>query len=161
MARNGNLFNNAKINSQAAITKIRTAIALSASSINNTTDSISTSATANFGPGVVADTVADRVLNRLQVEQRLVRPSGYVSVSWKAPTAPWLKVNTDGSVRDSVAACGAIFRDYTGGFLGGFSCRLHVSSVLHTELLAIIIAIEQAHQRGWFHVWIESDSQIA
>ncbi|MCI14817.1 RNA-directed DNA polymerase (Reverse transcriptase) [Trifolium medium] len=59
-----------------------------------------------------------------------------------------------------MAACGAIFRDYTGG-LGGFSCRLNVSSVLHTELLAIIIAIEQAHERGWFHVWVESHSQIS
>ncbi|CAJ2667148.1 unnamed protein product [Trifolium pratense] len=150
--------NDQVINSQAAITKIRTAIALSASSINNTTDSISASATANFG--FVADTVDDRVLNRLQVAQCPVRPSGYVLVSWKAPSAPWLKANTDGSVRNSVAACGAIFRDYTGGFLGGFSCRLHVSSVLHTEILPIIIAIEQAHQRGWLHVWIESDSQI-
>ncbi|PNX85809.1 ribonuclease H [Trifolium pratense] len=158
MARNGILFNNAKINSQVAITKIRTTIALSASSINNKTDSISASATANFD--IVAVTVDDRVFNRLQVAQCPVRPSGYVLVSWKSPSAPWLKENTDCSVRNSVAACGAIFRDYTGGFLGGFSCQLHVSSVLHTEILAIIIAIEQAHQRGWLHVWIESDSQI-
>ncbi|MCI87332.1 RNA-directed DNA polymerase (Reverse transcriptase), partial [Trifolium medium] len=62
---------------------------------------------------IVAGTVAARTLNRLQVEQRPVKPSGYVLVSWKAPTTPWLKANTDGSVRDSVAACGGIFRDYT------------------------------------------------
>jgi hypothetical protein len=25
----------------------------------------------------------------------------------------------------------------------------------------LIIAIEQAHTRGWMHLWIESDSQLA
>ncbi|MCI44867.1 hypothetical protein A2U01_0066106, partial [Trifolium medium] len=79
----------------ASITKIRTAIALSGSSINNTVDPISASATTNFAPGIVAGTVADRALNRLQVAQRPVRSSGFVPVTWKAPTTPWLKVNTD------------------------------------------------------------------
>ncbi|PNX61701.1 ribonuclease H, partial [Trifolium pratense] len=46
MARNGILFNNAKTNSQDAITKTRTAISFSASSINNTIDSISASSCA-------------------------------------------------------------------------------------------------------------------
>ncbi|MCI61571.1 hypothetical protein A2U01_0082828, partial [Trifolium medium] len=72
MDRNGILFNNANISLQAAITKIRTAIALSVSSINNTVDLISASATANFAPGIVAGTIADRALNQLQVAQRPV-----------------------------------------------------------------------------------------
>jgi ribonuclease HI len=98
------------------------------------------------------------VLNRLHVVQHPARASRFVPVSWNTPSAPWLKVNADGAVRDGLAACGAIFGDSTGGFMGGFSCRLHVTSVLHTKLLAFIIAIEQAHQWGWLHVWVESDS---
>jgi hypothetical protein len=100
--------------------------------------------------------VADRALNRLQVAQRLVRPAGLVPVTWKAPTAPCLKVNTDGSVRDGLAACGAIFQDYTGSFLRGFSCRLSIPSALHSKLLAIIFVIEQVHQRGWSLVWVKT-----
>jgi ribonuclease HI len=101
------------------------------------------------------------VLNRLHVVQHPARASRFVPVSWNTPSAPWLKVNADGAVRDGLAACGAIFGDSTGGFMGGFSCRLHVTSVLHTKLLAFIIAIEQVHQRGWLHVWVESDSQVS
>ncbi|MCI36190.1 RNA-directed DNA polymerase (Reverse transcriptase), partial [Trifolium medium] len=105
------------------------------------------------GVGSVSGTVytasaIDLVLQKLQIAPRQVRPAASISVIWKALTAPWLKVNTDGSVRDNMSVCGAIFRDSSGGFFGGFSCRLDVSSVLHKELLAIIIAIEQAHQQG-------------
>ncbi|MCI34741.1 ribonuclease H protein, partial [Trifolium medium] len=38
---------------------------------------------------------------------------------------------------------------------------LNCATVLHAELFAIIIAIEQAHARGWRKLWVESDSQIA
>jgi ribonuclease HI len=158
MARNGILFNNARISLQAAITKVRTTIALSASSINNTAYQSPSERGTIVGN---ASTVAVWTLNWLQVAQRPIRSARIFPVIWKTPVAPWLKVNTNGSVRDGLAACGAIFRDYAGGFCCGFSCRLNVSSVLHLELLAIIISIEQAHQRGWSQVWVESDSQVS
>jgi len=45
--------------------------------------------------------------------------------------------------------------------MGSFSSKLQVNSVLHAQLLGIIIAIEKTHTRGWMHLWIESDLQLA
>jgi len=39
-----------------------------------------------------------------------------VLVCWKASTAPWVKVNTDGSVVANHGACGGLFRDHLGTF---------------------------------------------
>jgi ribonuclease HI len=75
--------------------------------------------------------------------------------------APWTKVNTDGSAIGQDTACGAIFRDSSGAYKGGFSNKLEFSSVLHVELMAIILAIETAFSKGWMHLWMESDSQVA
>ncbi|PNY04507.1 ribonuclease H [Trifolium pratense] len=49
----------------------------------------------------------------------------------------------------------------TGAYLGSFSCKLSSSSVLHTELMAIVLAIEKAFEHGWNKLWVESDSTIA
>jgi ribonuclease HI len=75
--------------------------------------------------------------------------------------APWTKVNTDGSAIGRDTACGAIFRDSSGAYKGGFSNKLEFSSVLHVELMAIILAIETAFSKGLMHLWMESDSQVA
>jgi hypothetical protein len=40
-----------------------------------------------------------------------------IMVTWKAPSARWLKVNTDGSVVWSLGACGGLFRDHSALFL--------------------------------------------
>jgi len=52
-----------------------------------------------------------------------------VAVCWKAPTAPWVKVNMDDSVSDSNGACGGLFRDHLGTFLGAFTCNLGQCSI--------------------------------
>jgi hypothetical protein len=44
--------------------------------------------------------------------------------------------------------CGVIYRDTPGAFLGGFSYKLACDTILHAELFAFIIAIEQAHEMG-------------
>jgi len=81
-----------------------------------------------------------------------------IPVLWKAPTSPWLKVNTDGSVLGGHAACRGLFRDSRGYFLGAFVCNIGVASVFHSEVLAFILAIEHAVSHGWRNVWLESDS---
>ena len=53
-------------------------------------------------------------------------------VLWKAPSSPWLKVNIDGSILGGHAACGGLFRDLLGTFLGAFFCNIGFASVLHT-----------------------------
>lgn len=84
-----------------------------------------------------------------------------IPVLWKAPSSPWMKVNTDGSVIVGHAACGGLFRDSTGSFLVAFSCNIGEASVYHSEVLAIILSMEHASSHGWRHIWLESDSSSA
>ncbi|GAU46013.1 hypothetical protein TSUD_401350 [Trifolium subterraneum] len=144
MARNGILFNNASITLHSAITKIRTAVKLSASLSNCVVGSGSVLVLQNF---MIDDVQQPQVSSIL--------------VCWKAPCDRFLKVNTDGSLISATSACGAIFRDKHGTYFGSFSCKINCQSVLHAELMAIILAIEQALERGWLHLWVESDSQVA
>jgi len=81
-----------------------------------------------------------------------------IPVLWKAPSSPWLKVNTDGSVIAGHAACGDLFRDSRGSFLGAFCCNIGEASIFHSEVLAIILAMEHASSHGWRNIWLKSDS---
>jgi len=82
-------------------------------------------------------------------------------VSWKPPTAPWLKVNTNGSVVGGYAACRGLFRDNLRTFCGAFFCNAALQSGFYAEVLGIIIAIEFAAQNGWRNIWLESNSTSA
>ena len=84
-----------------------------------------------------------------------------IMVLRKAPSPPRLKVNTDGSAIGGHAACGGLFRDYLGTFLGAFTCNLGISSVFHSQINGLIFAIEFAVQNGWRNIWLESDSTSA
>jgi hypothetical protein len=66
----------------------------------------------------------------------------------------------DGSLMNNVASCGAIFRDSLDSYLGSFTGKLKCSTMLHTTLFSIILAIEQAQIHGWNMLWVESDSQV-
>jgi hypothetical protein len=46
-------------------------------------------------------------------------------------------------------------------FKGCFAKKLDAVSVLHSEIISIIMAIETTNKKGWSNVWIESDSQAA
>jgi hypothetical protein len=126
MARNGIKFNNARISLHAAIIKVKTA----------THTSVTMSRVV-----VPAGSVAVHMLQDLQLDPIYQAPPCIILVCWKAPSFNWVKVNTDDSLVGAATACGAIFRDANGAFLGGFSCNLDCNSVLHVELIAIIIAI--------------------
>ena len=84
-----------------------------------------------------------------------------ILVSWKAPSAPWFKVNTDGSVVGSSGACGGLFRDHSGAFLGAYACNIGNSSVFFAEVYGYILAMEYAANHGWRNIWLESDSTSA
>lgn len=84
-----------------------------------------------------------------------------IVVIWKAPFPPWRKVNTDGSMVGNHAACGDIFRDHLGTFLGAFTCNLGPDTVFSSEILGYIFALEFAAQNGWYNLWLESDSSSA
>jgi ribonuclease HI len=145
MAHNGIKFISARISLHAAIIKVKTA----------THTSVTMSKVV-----VPAGSVAVHMLQDLQLASIYQAPPCIIPVCWKAPSLNWVKVNIDGSLVGAATACGAIFRDANGAFLGVFSCKLDCHSVLHVELIGIIIVIEQAHARGWSKLWIESDSQV-
>jgi hypothetical protein len=51
-------------------------------------------------------------------------------VLWQPPLINWLKANTDGTLTKNPfkAACGGIFIDYTGKYIGGFAQNLNTNS---------------------------------
>ncbi|GAU28751.1 hypothetical protein TSUD_372600 [Trifolium subterraneum] len=144
MARNGVRFNNASITVHAAITKILIM-------------SLSWSHQLISGHTYTTEHAA---LQLLHLEPRIAQPVSVRLVLWKMPTVVWLKANTDGSVTHGSAACGGLFRDYSAHFWGGYAQRVD-GTVLHAELMAMILAMELAHGKGWCHLWIESDSKAA
>ena len=96
-------------------------------------------------------------LDSLAVLHHCRRVKEIIMVVWKAPSAPWLKVNTDGSVIGGHATCGGLFRDTLGTFRGAFYCNIGIQSVFYAEVLGIILAIEFAAREGWSNIWLESD----
>jgi ribonuclease HI len=79
----------------------------------------------------------------------------------RTPVIGWMEANTDGSVTNGFAACGGLFRDYMANFHGGYAKRIGIVSVLHVELIALIIAMELANSKGRKYLWLESDSLTA
>ena len=63
-----------------------------------------------------------------------------VSVSWKAPTTPCVKVNTNESVIGNHGACGGLFWDHLGTSLGAFTCNLGSCYVFNAEVHGFILA---------------------
>jgi hypothetical protein len=51
-------------------------------------------------------------------------------------------------VTHASAAYGGLFRDYNSRFLGGNAQRVN-GTVLHAELMSMILAMELAHHEGW------------
>ncbi|GAU24780.1 hypothetical protein TSUD_356100 [Trifolium subterraneum] len=146
MARNVIRFNNAKISLHAAKTKIQMLIAASTEMVK----------------GVAVSSMETlEILHTLKVEVRYAPAPTVTLVLWTAPSIFWIKVNTDGSFTGNSAACGGIFRGHCANYIGSFTSKLSVGSVLHTELMAMVYALEEAAHRGWWNIWLESDSKIA
>lgn len=106
-------------------------------------------------------TLDSSFLDSFAVSHHSRRVKEIILVLWKAPSSPWLKVNTDGSVLGGHAACGGLFRDFLGTFYGAFCCNIGIQSVFYAEVLGFIIAIEFATRKGWRNIWLESDSTSA
>ncbi|XP_045791513.1 uncharacterized protein LOC123886223 [Trifolium pratense] len=158
LARNDIRFSNAKITMHAAQSKI-----LTASKLSTTLD-----------PGL-SNVAEIAILQKFQLAPRLVAASSNRLVLWRSPLFGWMKANTDGSVTNVSAAYGGLFRDHTTRFRGCFAQKLsenHGLSVIHTEIMELIIAvgflyvgisiaIEIAHNKNWNCLWLESDSKVA
>jgi hypothetical protein len=144
LARNAVLFNASSVSLHATLAKISSMIAMSGGT--------------SKGFCLLSDVV---ILENLFVSPFHRRVRDIIPVVWKAPTFPWVKANTDGSVRNLMSACGGIFRDSRGTFLGGFASNIGMVSIFEAEILGLIMAIEYAASNNWTHLWLESDSVSA
>ncbi|KEH37766.1 transmembrane protein, putative [Medicago truncatula] len=81
-----------------------------------------------------------------------------ILVLWKAPSSPWLKVNTDGSVIGGHAACGGLFHDSLGTFRSDFYCNIGIQTVFYAEVLGIILAIGDGGVSGCQPSWDVDDA---
>lgn len=73
------------------------------------------------------------------------------------PQPGWTKVNIDGTARGQPghSGCWGISRIYVGFSEGCFVVPL---GAIFAEIMGFIVAVELAEQKGWFLLWIESDS---
>jgi ribonuclease HI len=58
------------------------------------------------------------------------------------------------------SACGGIFRNVDSSFLGAYALNICISTSLKVELICAMNAIETAANKGWSHLWLESDSML-
>lgn len=102
------------------------------------------------------------ILKFFGVHPTFVRAKELKGVNWVLPPPSWIKVNTDGSARGNPgeAACGGIFRMSRGFVKGLFALPLGIQTSLFAEIMGFITAVEIASKKGWFPLWIETDSLV-
>lgn len=92
------------------------------------------------------------ILDALSVSPHNLRVSDILMVYWKAPSAPWIKVNTNDSLIGSHAACEGLFCDHRGSLLDAFVCNIGTSTVFYAEVYAFLLALEYAAHNSWRNV---------
>ncbi|KAJ4717451.1 Ribonuclease H [Melia azedarach] len=114
-------------------------------------------------PGSIYSISDLHILKAIGISANNCRAPRITQVLWLLPIYPFIKVNTDGLSKGNPgeAACGGVFRDHSGKFLGAYAVSLGHNTSFYAEIMAIIYAINQAAQRGWKFIWLESDSQAA
>ncbi|XP_057770242.1 uncharacterized protein LOC130990061 [Salvia miltiorrhiza] len=111
--------------------------------------------------GTMDNTWSDYLITReLGVRGRVAPPPRMIEVHWWPPVDHWIKVNTDGSADGAPGniAAGGVFRDNWASVRGCFHIKGGTGYAFEAELLAVITAINIAHDRGWHYLWIEADS---
>ncbi|KAL9453332.1 hypothetical protein AB3S75_009020 [Citrus x aurantiifolia] len=82
-----------------------------------------------------------------------------IFVGWQAPTWPWCKLNTDGSVRNSWdAGAGGVIRDYAGNWISGFCMNIGECTVVMAELWGLYQGLLLAWETGIKWLMVEVDS---
>ncbi|XP_019430885.1 PREDICTED: uncharacterized protein LOC109338180, partial [Lupinus angustifolius] len=145
--RNEDQFQDQKKPFNSAISRIKLAIALSG---NQTKLNASTSMQ-DFN-----------ILRCLNIAINYSKAPKIVEVWWNPPLHDRIKINSDGAAMGSPgnAVGGALFRNHKGDFLGVFAEFFGIHDAHYAELISAIMAINLAHKKGWFTVWLESDSAL-
>jgi len=83
-----------------------------------------------------------------------------VKVIWCPPIAGWIKGNCDGAFAYGKVACGAIFRNMFGQFMGAFAEGLNFGKSLFADLSGAMRSIEFAKSKNWNNFWLETNSML-
>lgn len=145
--RNQACFQNKQINWRIAINTIISNVSLSG---NHT---IKTSA---------ASMTEFVIMKTFKVNIHPPKAPSIKEVIWQPPIQQWIKLNTDGAMIKNPcrASCASIFRDNNSIFKGGFAQNVETDSPFVEEMMAALVAIEIAFDRGWHNLWLETDSQL-
>lgn len=111
-----------------------------------------TNLSGSHSKGYTSNNIEDfQILKALRVNGKVNNAHSIREVIWSPPLCNWDKCNSDGSARGSPghAASGGIFRGSKGEISGCFSSYIGISFALNAELVATMLAIELASQRGW------------
>ncbi|XP_057811701.1 uncharacterized protein LOC131025940 [Salvia miltiorrhiza] len=100
------------------------------------------------------------ILRKIGIKGCASPPSDFINVYWWPPPNQWIKVNTDGSALGAPGkiVAGGDFRDNHSLVRGCFHVKGDLGYAFEAELLAVITAIQIAHHRNWYYLWVESDS---
>ncbi|CAI0550119.1 unnamed protein product [Linum tenue] len=84
-------------------------------------------------------------------------------INWNPPPAGWVRVNTDGSVRQpgSQAAAGGLIRDELGRCTGAFTANLGSCTITRAELIGAFHGLKLAWDQGHKKVKLQLDSSTA
>ena len=100
------------------------------------------------------------LLKHFEVKINPPKPNIIKEVLWYPPLFDYVKCNTDGAATSGNAACGGIFRNSNSDFLGVFAINIGQTSALNAELIGAMVAIELAHLKNWYNLWLETDSLL-
>lgn len=81
-------------------------------------------------------------------------------VRWLPPPPGFFKLDTDGSHRKGLVACGSLLRDELGRFVKGFYANLGASSSVHAELWGVTLGLRLAKDLKLSFLIVELDSKV-
>ncbi|XP_048421202.1 uncharacterized protein LOC125468786 [Pyrus x bretschneideri] len=82
------------------------------------------------------------------------------TTKWCKPSPPFVKINFDGSVINSVAAGGFVLRNELGNPLIAKALNLGHNTIEVAEALALQEAICWAKRKNFSHIIVEGDSKV-
>jgi hypothetical protein len=146
-ARNQARFNDKKIHWKSIINLISVAVSMSGN---------------NSCLKAFSNILEFMLLQKLHVKLKFCNAPKIKEVIWQPPIFNWIKCNCDGASLENTrnSACGGIFRNVDSSFLGAYALNICISTSLKVELICAMNAIETAANKGWSHLWLESDSML-
>ncbi|OVA17071.1 Ribonuclease H domain [Macleaya cordata] len=91
------------------------------------------------------------IFKNLQINPRPAKPTRVLQCFWSLPDLDQLRIGCDGCSRGNPGPSGAgvILCDHTGNTIGAMSAGLGICTNFVAELLAVILGLEWASDRGW------------